>query len=141
MLDGRSLTVALHWLNLLLLILLVAAGPVPALAWVFVASAFMMTGLALLRGLLNGPGPKLTGFLRSAHPVLSWAMYLGLAAVAALTALALLGQWTAPASLREIYFYTLGAASLHAVFHLWRHTALGDGALRRITPKPLHDML
>ena len=30
------------------------------------------------------------------------------------------------------------AASLHAIYHLWRHTALGDGALRRITPRALH---
>ena len=27
-------------------------------------------------------------------------------------------------------------AALHAVFNLWRHTASGDGALRRITPAP-----
>jgi len=32
-------------------------------------------------------------------------------------------------------------SNLHAVFHLWRHRALRDGALRLITPKAMHKVL
>ncbi|WP_050927576.1 hypothetical protein [Aestuariivita boseongensis] len=137
----RTLTIALHWANMLLLILLVAAGPLPALAWAFVACALLMVTLAVFGGLLNGPGPKLEGALRAAHPWLSRAMYAGLAAVALITMARLLALWSSPITLQQLYFYLLGAASLHGVFHLWRHTALGDGALKRITPRFMHDAL
>lgn len=137
----RRATILLHWTNLLLLIFLVAAGPVTGLAWVFVATAFAMCALALVKGLLNGPGPKLEGTLRRAHPFLSWGMYMGLGATGLITLLHLLGTWSASVTVSQVYFYALSASSLHAVFHLWRHTALGDGALRRITPRIMHGML
>ena len=137
----RTLTICLHWVNLLLLVCLVAAGPVPLLAWAFVATATSMVALALVRGLLNGPGPKLEGFVRAAHPWLSRAMYAALSAVALATLMQRLGLATLPVTLQQLYFYLLSAASLHAVFHLWRHTALGDGALKRITPAFLHKSL
>ncbi len=137
----RTLTIILHWLNLVLLILLIAAGPLPALAWTFVLCGFAMVAMALFGGLLNGPGPKLEGALRAAHPWFSWAMYAALAIVAGATLLSLLGRWAGPIPLPDLYFYLLSAASLHGIFHLWRHTALGDGALRRITPRSFHDLL
>lgn len=137
----RQLTTALHWANLLLLVLLVAAGPVPGLAWAFVATGLGMVLIAVVAGLLNGPGPKLEGVLRAAHPWLSRGMYAALAAVAGVTLMYLLDIWTAPIALQDLYFYLLGAASLHGVFHLWRHTALGDGALKRITPAFMHKSL
>ncbi len=126
---------------MVLLVLLVAAGPIPVLAWIFVATGLGMVALAIVSGLLNGPGPKLEGALRTAHPWLSRGMYSGLAAVAGVTLTSLLGIWTPSVALQDLYFYLLGAASLHGVFHLWRHTALGDGALRRMTPVFLHKML
>jgi len=43
--------------------------------------------------------------------------------------------------LRFWYAVLAGAAALHAVFHLWRHTTLADGALRRMTPEVLHKYL
>ena len=136
----RRITILLHWLSFLLLILLLAAGPVPVLGWLFVVSGLTMSALAITNGLMNGPGPKLEGLLRLAHPWLSRAMYVLLAGVAALTLIELVGA-TQPFDLRRVYFVTLSLASLHGVFHMWRHTALGDGALRRMAPRTLHNML
>jgi len=137
----RTATISLHWLSFVLLILLVAGGPIPVLAWAFALSGLAMCALAVVAGLMNGPGPKLEGALRQAHPWLSRAMYAALGLVAALTAWTRMGgTWGGP-PLVDLYFYLLSASSLHAIFHLWRHTALGDGALRRITPKSMHGML
>ena len=135
----RRATITLHWLSFLLLILLVAGGPLPPLVWAFALSGLGLCALALVNGLMNGPGPKLEGALRAAHPWLSRGMYAALGGVAAL------GLWAqisgTAMNLNAIYFYLLSASSLHAIFHLWRHTALGDGALRRITPTAMHGML
>ena len=137
----RTATITLHWLNFVLVILLVAGGPIPFLAWSFALSGLAICTIAATRGLLNGPGPKLQGAVRAAHPWLSWAMYLGTGAVAVITIWVMTGgDWGGP-SLSELYFYMLSGSSLHAIFHLWRHTALGDGALRRITPAAVHGML
>jgi len=137
----RRATIALHWLNLVLLLLLLAGGLVPALAWAFVLSGLTMCALAVVKGLMNGPGPKLGGVFRTAHPFLSWGMYAALAAVCGLTLSALLGGDTFGIKLSQAYFVLMSLSSMHAIFHLWRHTALGDGALKRILPKALHGML
>ncbi|WP_299623075.1 hypothetical protein [uncultured Tateyamaria sp.] len=137
----RTITITLHWLTLVLLLLLIAGGPTPILAWAFALAGLAQCAMALAMGLMNGPGPKLTGTLRNAHPWMSRAMYLALGIVSAATLAQLLG-YTAPGpTLPELYFYLLSASALHGIFHLWRHTALGDGALRRITPKSMHGML
>ncbi|MEP0941137.1 MAG: hypothetical protein ABJH20_05410 [Rhizobiaceae bacterium] len=137
----RNATMTLHWLNFGLVNLLVAGGPIPFLAWIFAISGLAICAVATLRGLMNGPGPKLQGTLRATHPWLSRAMYVGTGGVAAITMWVLLGgDWGGP-SLSELYFYLLSASSLHAIFHLWRHTALGDGELRRITPTMMQGML
>lgn len=137
----RTATITLHWLSLVLLVLLMAGGPLPALAIAFGVSGLCMCALALVGGLMNGPGPKLEGALRRAHPWLSRAMYLALGCTAGLTLWVQFGgAWAGP-PLRDLYFYLLSASVLHGIFHLWRHTALGDGALRRITPKSMHGML
>jgi hypothetical protein len=137
----RRATILLHWLNFVLLILLLAGGPGPILGWAFVLSAVAMCLLAVVGGLLNGPGSKLEGWLRVAHPWLNRGMYLILLASALVTALALLGRWSGPVTLKEVHFYTLSLSGLHALFHFWRHSTLGDGALRRITPRALHGIL
>ncbi len=134
----RTLTITLHWTSFASLILLVAGGPIPALAWAFGIAGLTMCAAAAVNGLMNGPGPKLEGALRVAHPWLGRGMYVALGAVAALT---IWTQLTGGADLSQTYFYLLAASFLHGIFHLWRHTALGDGALRRITPKTLHGML
>ncbi|MEM8654369.1 MAG: hypothetical protein AAGF36_06460 [Pseudomonadota bacterium] len=137
----RTATITCHWLNFVFLVLLIAGGPVPLLAWGFALSGIAMCALAVTGGLMNGPGPKLDGVLRAAHPWLSRGMYVALGALAALTLWQLTsGAWPGGA-LPNLYFYLLMASALHAIFHLWRHTALGDGALRRITPKSMHNVL
>ena len=137
----RKATITLHWLCLVLLILLVAGGLIAEIALLYAVCGLSMTAIALFKGLMNGPGPKLTGALRSAHPWMSWGMYGLLAFSSALTLRVFMGAGSFGIDLGRLYFITLGVAMLHAIFHLWRHTALGDGALRRITPKILHGVL
>lgn len=135
----RRATITLHWLSYLLLILLLAGGPLSPLVWAFGLSGLGLCLIALFNGLMNGPGPKLDGAARALHPWLSWMMYAALGGVAAL---GLWAQITGTATPPDAtYFYLFSASSLHAIFHLWRHTALGDGALRRITPTVMHGML
>ena len=138
----RHVTITLHWLNLLLLLFVL--GDTGATAWLslaFAASALTMCGMALVFGLMNGPGPKLDGMVRAAHPWLHRGIYLllgwgAVALVAETFALALPGPGA-----RTLLLALLAVAALHAVFNLWRHTALGDGALRRITPRAVHHIL
>lgn len=137
----RRATILSHWAAFLLLILLVAGGPLPVLAWGYVAATAVMCALAVVFGLLNGPGPKLTGAMRALHPWQSRAMYLVLGLTGLATFAHLLGRWPFDLRLERLWFVALSLSSLHAVFHLWRHTALGDGALRRITPRALHGIL
>ncbi|GFE48512.1 hypothetical protein So717_02650 [Roseobacter cerasinus] len=138
----RRATILLHWLVLTLLILALAAGlESAALNAAFGIVGLAMVALAVIFGLMNGPGPKLEGALRTAHPWLSRGMYalLGWACVATLTVA--VGTALPGPSPRDVLVTLFAASALHAIFHLWRHTALGDGALRRITPSALHGML
>lgn len=137
----RTATIMLHWLSFVLLVLLLAGGPSPALSWAFGLSALGMCVLAITGGLMNGPGPKLEGPLRTAHPWMSRAMYAALGTGAALTLWAQIGGTPGPGTLAHFYVYLFAASALHGIFHLWRHTALNDGALRRITPTIMHGML
>lgn len=100
-----------------------------------------MVALALIGGLLNRPGPKLTGPLRVAHPWMHRALYVLLAWVGAITLYAQLSGSHGPRALFQWYMTLTAAVMFHAIFHLWRHTALNDGALRRITPTILHKYL
>ncbi len=135
----RNATITLHWLNFVLVVLLVAGGLVPFLVWAFALSGLAIWAIEIVRGMTSGPGLKLQGVLRAAHPWLSSGMYLG--AIAAITIWVLLGgNWGGP-RLFELYFFVLSALSLLAIFHLWRHTALRGENLRRITPTTLHCML
>ena len=137
----RTTTITLHWLTLVLLVLLIAGGPIPVIAWAFAAAGLIQCAMAVMAGLLNGPGPKLEGLFRAAHPWMSRAMYLSLGSVCAATIWVQLGHALPGPGLPALYFYLLSASALHGIFHLWRHTALGDGALRRITPRAVHGML
>jgi len=96
--------------------------------------------MAMTRGMLGKPGPKLQGLARSAYPWMHRGMYAVLAVAVVVNALVLIGMldlihgWNAVLAL-------LAASMFHAVFHLWRHTALYDGALRMMTPKIWHKYL
>ena len=133
--NRRHVTIFLHWSNLVLLLLLLAAGGTNApLAWAFSISRLAMTALAVFAGLMNGPGPKLQGAVRAAHPWLSRCMY-ALLVWAALSVLAFqLGAPLPGPDVREALFVLFGASLLHGCFHLWRASALSDGALRRMLP-------
>ncbi|MFZ5964750.1 hypothetical protein ACOXXX_17545 [Thalassococcus sp. BH17M4-6] len=138
----RRITVLLHWTSFVLLVLLVSGGTAyPLLVWAFVLSGLAMTATALLRGLMTRPGPKLEGIARNAHPWMHRGMYALLTWAALVAAAHQLGLALPGPDLSLTLMILLSASSLHAIFHLWRHTALGDGALRIITPKALHKVL
>ncbi len=130
---------------------------------VFVSTALFWTALHLRRGLFSRPGPKLRGWARWLHPVLHKTLIWGIFGVA-LTGL-LIGitssvqLWAGgivPIALpldlprandwvgmiHSIEFYGLALiAAAHAGFHIWRHLALRDNALRIMAPKVLHRFL
>jgi cytochrome b561 len=139
----RRATIVLHWSTAALLLFVLAAGPgkVTLLDWGYVLSAAVMAGLAAVFGVMNGPGPKLEGAFRVAHPWMSRGLYLLLGWSALSLGAERLG-WALPGpQARTALLVVLSAAMIHAVFNLWRHTALGDGALRRISPSLFHKIL
>lgn len=140
----RLTTQVLHWSTGILLVFLLSVDDriYGGLGWAFVVCGGALCLLGLTMGLMNkDPGPALRGLLRRAHPWLSRAMYclLGWAVIALAT-----GATNRPLpgpGARDLLLI-LGAAALgHAIFHLWRHTALMDGALRRIVPQVFHKYL
>lgn len=138
----RRATILLHWSVQVLLLLALASGlENPILVGLFGCFGIALVALALGFGLMNGPGPKLEGALRTAHPWLSRMMY-ALLGWASISTLALVFGSPLPGPTTRTLMVTLFAASaLHGIFHLWRHTTLGDGALRRMTPHFIHGML
>ena len=110
------------------------------LRWVFVICGCAWVSLALAKGLLGKPGPKLQGTLRKAYSWMHWGLYTlilisALANLAALVGLAPQGTgWTS-------LLVLLMAGTFHGLFHLWRHNALFDGSLRNITPRFMHKIL
>lgn len=137
----RSLTIALHWSVMMLMLCIIAGARTPWVFWAFAVAGLAMVALAVVFGLMNGPGPKLTGLFRQAHPWLNRAMY---AMLAVTSGMILKSLSTGAPEGRDLllWVYALSAATaIHSIFHLWRHTTLYDGALRRITPKALHSIL
>ena len=137
----RSLTITLHWALGLMLVLLLSDAAWNWLTLLFGLCALAMSALALGCGLMNRPGPALSAGLRLAHPWMHRALYALLAFIGALTLYAQLSGSPAPRDLFTWYLILTAAVLFHAIFHLWRHTALNDGALRRITPRSIHKYL
>ena len=133
------------------------------LGLVFVTACLLWTADYLRRGLASRPGPKLPPWARRVHQWMHRALIWGLFGVA-LTGF-LLGL-TAPrlfmaggilpvappldlprahdlvGRIHIFEFYLLAAlAGAHGLFHLWRHLALRDNALRIMAPKILHRFL
>ncbi len=130
---------------------------------IFVTLALLWTAMYLRKGLASRPGPKLPGWARKVHKLMHHTLVWGLFTVAfggfllGLTSAVIL--WAggiipvAPAlgfpranhlvGLFHTYqFYALaGLVGFHAIFHLWRHIALRDNALRIMAPKVLHRFL
>ena len=137
----RRLTIILHWSTLLLLLMMVKGGTSDVvLRWLFVICGAVWIALALVRGMMCKPGPKLQGKLRAAYPWMHRGMYALLGVAVVLNASALVGLaphdtgWTA-------LLLLLAAATFHGIFHFWRHNALYDGALRVMTPRFVHKYL
>ncbi|MGR3483930.1 MAG: cytochrome B [Paracoccaceae bacterium] len=133
------------------------------LALLFVILSLGWFAWYLRAGLMGRPGPKLGPRARRLHRVLHLTLIWGLLLVAfggfvlGLTSTRLLKAggflpiappmgWERAneiAGLVHIYqFYGLGLiVLLHAGFHVWRHLALRDNALRIMAPKALHRWL
>ena len=117
----------------------------------------------LRKGLASRPGPKLPGWARALHGPMHRAMLWGSFALVLSGALA---GFAAPYAIHLFgvvpLFPGLGSADLHdtlsdlhelvfdgmviaiaghVVFHLWRHYAVRDNALRIMAPKVLHTYL
>lgn len=135
----RRLVIFAHWMTAFLLAVLLIEGPA---APVWLTSVFAgLTGLWFASylaalGPLGKPGPKLVGVLRPIHRVQHHALYLCVAAAGIASVTVIESQVTGRA-LTVLLFLGL----LHGLFHLWRHTALFDGALRVILPKFMHGVL
>lgn len=133
------------------------------LALIFVTMCLWWTADYLRRGLASRPGPKLPPWARRVHQWLHKGLIWGLFGIAiggfllGLTSTVLLKAGgflpiAPPLGLREandiigtlhIYeFYLVGViVAVHACFHIWRHVALKDNALRIMVPKALHRFL
>ncbi len=100
--------------------------------------ALIWSAMALVLGLNGRPGPALEGGFRLFHQWGHRALYVFVAVTAA-SALEL--PYFADLPTRQMLFALIAIGSIHAVFHLWRHTTLGDNALNTILPKFLHGIL
>lgn len=137
----RGTVMLLHWAVLFMLLAMIKGGSAAiALRWAFVIAGAVWIGVLLRGGLLGKPGPKLTGFFRTTFPMMHYGMYglLGIAVIA--NALDLIGVGTNVVAWNSL-LVLLVASIFHSIFHLWRHTALNDGALRMMIPKIWHKHL
>ena len=135
----RRLVIFCHWITFFMLAVLLIKGREAGsgLIWGFVGLGLVWVASYVVRlGPLGKPGPKLTGWLRPIHRAQHHALYIAIAVASALV----VWQLDATATGRALKVL-LFAGLLHGAFHLWRHTALFDGALRTITPRALHRLL
>lgn len=137
----RRAHILLHWTTVLLILAMVKGGTASEwVRWGFVAGVALWVGIALARGLIGRPGPKLSPTTRAIYPWMHRALYAMLALSAALNAGELLNiilpgpAWTS-------LLILLGLGTIHGLFQFWRHTALYDNALRLITPRFMHGIL
>ncbi|MBT8458390.1 MAG: hypothetical protein HKP37_00770 [Boseongicola sp.] len=135
----RRFVIFAHWVTAFLLAVLLIEGP-SAAPWLTYAFAGL-TGLWFVsyvvgRGPLGTPGPRLVGALRTIHRLQHHALYVVMA-IAALASVTVLEASSTGRALTVLLFLGL----LHGTFHLWRHTALFDGALRMILPRFMHGIL
>lgn len=137
----RSVHIALHWSIFLLILIMVKGGTAAAgVRWTYSALVALWVGMALIRGPIGKPGPKLPAMARAVYGPMHWLIYATLGLSAVLNAGELLGL-LAPGGAWASLLVLLSMGALHGVFQFWRHTALMDGALRLIIPKSLHYLL
>lgn len=137
----RRLTIVLHWVIFMLVLIMIKGGTAhPFIRLTFVLLGGFWIAMALIRGIMARPGPKLAGPLRHVFIPLHIGMYGLLGIAVALNSTALLEQ--TPLAWAWNALLVLFIASLfHAILHLWRHTVLNDGALRMILPRAWHKHL
>lgn len=133
--------ILLHWTVFMLLWIMVKGGEgAEGIRWAFVVAGAIWIGMTLARGMMARPGPKLQGAFRRWFRTMHAGVYALMAVAVVLNATALLDltplrwAWNSLLAL-------LGVGTIHGIFHLWRHTALNDGALRMITPRFWHKHL
>jgi cytochrome b561 len=135
----RPVLKLMHWGALALIVLILLNGLNGWVRWSLIGVAALWgLGYAAL-GHLARPSPALTGLARSGFNAMHVVVLAALEVAAVVGFLAPDGPLDG--ATRVIFLVTLGLALLHGIFHLWRHTALGDGALRNITPRLMHGML
>jgi cytochrome b561 len=153
-LRSRRALKALHWTSAVALVILIS-GPRAAVEENDAARAVLMiflgvSALWLLAYAMGGgwgrPGPKLGAVGRATFTWGHRLLYAGMAVTLATGAARLMPQAGAWAEAIGPYhsraLFTLGAiAAVHSIFHLWRHTALYDNALRAIVPRAMHHLL
>ncbi|MBF9031976.1 hypothetical protein HKCCE3408_16375 [Rhodobacterales bacterium HKCCE3408] len=135
----RRLHKTAHWTQFGLLLGMISIQEVTA-GWVapYAAVALGWPVLAAIRGLYTRPGPKLSPGLKILHRWHHIALYAGVFVSGILAALWLTGR---EVPLQYWLFILFMVSLAHGMFHLWRHTALLDGALRIILPTALHKHL
>lgn len=133
--------IALHWSVFMLILVMVKGGTSAVwVRWAFVGAVALWVAIALVRGLIGVPGPKLGPATRAAYPCMHRALYAVLAVSAALNARELWGLLE-PGGAWTSLLILLGLGAFHGLFQFWRHNALFDGALRLITPKFMYKVL
>ena len=138
-LRRRPVHIALHWTQFALLLGLISTtNPTPAWAIAYAVPALLWSALALPLGLNGRGGPKLDPTGKAIH---QWHHRLLYLLTAASGVMAIAWAFGTELALQYWLFLLFMVSNLHAVFHLWRHTALRDGALRMITPKAMHKLL
>ncbi len=137
----RHLNIALHWAIVFTLLAMIKGGTgAVGVRWVYVALAVLWVAITLRYGPLARPGPKITGTARAFFVPAHWFLH-GLIALSALLNAAELTGLITPGAAWISLLVLLSAGTFHAIFHVWRHTALYDGALRLITPRAIHKYL
>ena len=139
--QRRSLHILLHWSVVFLILAMVKGGSAaPGLRWTYVGVVALWVGIALVRGPIGRPGPKLSPATRAAYRPAPWGIYAVLAVSAALNLAELMG-WAEPGAAWVSLLVLLSIGALHGLFQFWRHTVLLDNALRLILPKAVHRFL
>ena len=127
----------LHWSHSALMGLVLLAPSTPVLA-LYAAVALLWAGVFALKGPTHKPGPKLDHIARLTQIWSHRALYLLTAIAGLCAAVQAAGLDT---HLRQLVLALFAAGALHAIFNLWRHTTLMDGALKLILPTAVHGIL
>lgn len=138
--DGYRMFLQLaHWASFALVVAALGSGNTPFISLGFGVIVAGWTIGFCLYGIVARPSPALTGITRKLFRPMHFVLMLLLAA----TAVSLMRAEPGPlaGTARILCLLALGGGLLHGCFHLWRHTALGDGAMRNIMPRMTHNIL